>query len=154
MRIGKNTISHNFYVSAKKYLEDFTNSIVTDIENEAKDQLNGWRKDVKSALGKQIPSWENFNGRTKDRSRLFPYRRTGALQQRPVTDVEVHRQEQNTRIFLSGHITGKVSDLTNSKGDGAWTGWKEDVLFKHGRGNIPSLRDIFSSIIKYRKGKI
>ena len=154
MKQGINTLSHNFYISTKKYLDKYLATVTNDLLDSAKTELSGWRHDVMDALGYKIPSWESQSGKTKDRSRLFPYKRRGNLQQTPRTTVKSFHIHDKVRIFMSGNITSPVADYTTSIGDGAWVGWKDDVLFGGGRDSVPSLRDVFSSLITYRRSKI
>jgi hypothetical protein len=118
--------------------------------------VDAWRGSVQSALSIPIPK-SMIKERTTPRDRLFPYLRTGKLQE----SVEVSLRQRKGRegsftVYLSGKIPHKHGALTNdgvnSGGDAGWMGWRASVLSGDGRGNVKSLREVFTEIKQMRRG--
>lgn len=151
MRIGEHSIAHNFSLSIKKYLNSEIKELTNRIKDDLKRDTESWLNLVRKALNKKLPATDKPHGRTKDRARLFPYRRTGELRNSPRVTVKSFRLKDRVRIFMSGGIASKRGDYPT---DGAWMDWKEDVIFGSGRGGIPSLRDVFNELIQKRRSMI
>ena len=145
------SMSKQFYFNVNKYLDTYIERFVSDIESTLKDSIYSWKSELDSALGHDIPSSEPSHGKTNDRSRLFPYRRTGDLQSTPTATVRATKRDRGTRLYISASIDSPKSDWTSNLGDGAWTGWKEAVLFGNGRGSVPSLREVFAEFVRARR---
>ena len=160
MRVGTQSLSQQFSLSTRKYttqkIQEFTN-IVWGIVSDTSD---GWEGELKKALGIQIPK-DMVGRKTQPQGRPFPYMRSGELQGSVQARFSRRKGREGTYTFS---VTGEIgttplgsfhAKLTNaganSDKSAGWIGWKDDVLFGDGRGNVPSLRSIFENVKKYRK---
>ena len=144
-------LASQFYFSAKNYLNKSVRAYMDYMSEALEEEGRSWKADLDTALGDKLPAEQSAHGRIQDRSRLFPYRRTGDLKGSIDVRVSKVEREKGTRVYASATINSPKADWTSTVGDGAWVGWKEDVLFGKGRGNVASLRDVFADFIKERR---
>lgn len=156
MIVGAHSLGQQLSLSIKKYtdaqIQKYTNLAWSALEN----GVDAWRESVEGALNIPIPKGMQKK-RTTPRDRLFPYLRTGKLQD----SVEVSLKQRKGRegsftVYLSGkipHVHGSLTNSgVNSDSDAGWIGWRDDVLSGDGRGNVKSLREVFQEIKQMRRG--
>jgi len=169
MRVGIDRISQQLSLSIRKYtteqIETYKNLVFSKLEN----GVDAWKDSVQEALSIPIP-YSMVKKRTMPRNRLFPYLRGdlrnkkgdivytgGQLMESVKADLSYRKGREGTFAFtLHGVIPHDHGDLTNrgvnSGGDAGWKGWRTDVLSGDGRGNVKSLREIFTEIKQMRRG--
>lgn len=155
MNIGVHSVGQQISLSLKKYTAEQIESFKQNIISSLSEQSISWEHTVKKALSVRIPE-QMKNRRTTPRNRLFPYMRTGALKD-SVSTLFTQRKgrEGFDTFYFSGRISSPHGTYTNegagSDGSVGWLGWRDDVLFGDGRGNVQSLRLLFADIKALRR---
>lgn len=157
MIIGIQSVSQQLSLSLKKYTTEQIESYKDLVWKQLNDEIHGWETKVQEALSTPLPK-ELYGRRTTPRDRLFPYLRSGKLED----SVSVHFTERKGRsgsftFALSGRISSPHGQMTNdgvnSDGKIGWLHWRDDILSGDGRGGIRSLRLIFDDIKHFRRSK-
>ena len=169
MRVTASSLEQQLSLSIRKY----TNEQIQRYKNLAWEHLeNGvdaWKEQVQDALSIPIPHGMEKK-RTMPRDRLFPYLRGdlknkkgetiysgGQLMEAVQATMTQRKGREGTFTFaLIGKIDHEHAYRTtigsNSDRDAGWIGWRDDVLSGDGRGNIKSLKEIFTEIKQMRRG--
>jgi len=163
IRVGKYTLSQQFSVLSTDYLKVTTAKLRDRILKGLNAKLQTWENLVVRALSKDIRSVPsevspNSHSATKDRSRLFPYMRSGHLRDSVKTRAMIKATTSKAKLTFSvrASINTPRAKYTNDGGRAKqpsnWLGWMDDIMVGDGRGVVKqSVREIFTDFANTRR---
>lgn len=151
--------SKKFRLSLDKFINSEVTSIYLEMAKDFDTLFNNWALDVKAALSVKAPAYDTTGwAPTRDRSRRFPYERTGELKDSLRFSMDTHRTEKSLMItanvgFDSPHAyyTNEGIRAPKQVAKGAWVGWADDIFTGRGRDGVKSVRDLFNQFTKIRR---
>lgn len=161
--VGKHTLSEQFNIISDKYLTTTKTKLKNNILKGLTQKLKTWEDLVFAALSKDIRSVPGevkakSHMATKDRSRLFPYLRSGALRSSIKTRALLKPSTSKAKLTFSirAQITSinaiRTNDGVNVSQPANWLGWMDDVMTGDGRGRVTnSVREIFNEFSDMRR---
>jgi hypothetical protein len=131
--------------------DKYVDSVITSFKDAVDEVVFEWEDELQFALSDNLP--QGMKGRLRQpRSRLFPYMESGELKDSVTYKVDLHRSNSNKSAVITVDASIGSNHGLNGRDDAGWLGWMNDVLHRpQGRGDVPSLVDVFSKANKIRR---